>query len=53
MDRCCKMFAYWDKELSDDIIWPEVKLKATKYSSFLNVDINKYRDLIISNFNKT
>ena len=53
INRCCKMFAYWDKELSDDIMWPEVKLKANKYSSFLNVDINKYRDIIISNFNKT
>jgi hypothetical protein len=51
IDRCVKMFAYWDKELSDDIMWPDVKLKADKYSPFLNVDINKYRDILISTFN--
>lgn len=50
IDRCVKMFAYWDKELSDDIMWPEIKMKAMKYSPFLNVDINKYRDIIISKF---
>jgi hypothetical protein len=37
--------------LSDDIMWPDVKLKADKYSPFLNVDINKYRDILISTFN--
>jgi len=53
INRCCKMFAYWDKELSDDIMWPDIKLKAIKYEPFLNVDINKYREIILSNFNKT
>jgi len=51
IDRCVRMFAYWDKELSDDIMWPDVKLKAQKYSAFLNVDINKYRDILVSTFN--
>jgi len=50
IDRCVKMFKYWDKELKDDIMWPDIKMKATKYSPFLNVDINKYRDIIISKF---
>ena len=53
INRCCKMFAYWDKELSEDIMWPDIKLKAIKYEPFLNVDINKYREIILSNFNKT
>jgi hypothetical protein len=50
IDRCCNMFKYWDKELHDDIMWPDIKLKAIKYSPFLNVDINKYRELILSTF---
>ena len=50
IDRCCNMFKYWDKELADDIMWPDIKLKAIKYSPFLNVDINKYRELILSTF---
>ena len=53
IDRCVKIFNYWDKELADDIMWPDIKMKATKYSPFLNVDINKYREIILSNFNKT
>jgi len=51
IDRCVKMFTYWDKELADDIMWPDIKMKATKYSPFLNVDINKYREIILSTFN--
>ena len=53
INKCCKMFDYWDKELSDDIMWPDIKLKAIKYDPFMSVDINKYRDIIISKFNKT
>ena len=53
IDRCVKMFSYWDKELDGDIMWPSIKLKAQKYSPFLNVDINKYREIILSTFNKT
>ena len=53
IDRCVKMFTYWDKELADDIMWPDIKMKATKYSPFLNVDINKYREIILSKFNNT
>ena len=49
--RCVKMLTYWDKELADDIMWPDIKMKATKYSPFLNVDINKYREIILSTFN--
>ena len=51
IDRCVKMFSYWDKELDGDIMWPSIKLKAQKYSPFLNVDINKYREIILSTFN--
>ena len=53
IDRCVKMFSYWDKELDGDIMWPSIKLKAQKYSPFLNVDINKYREIILSKFNNT
>jgi len=50
IDRCVRMFKYWDKALADDIMWPDIKLKARKYSPFLNVDINKYREIILSKF---
>ena len=50
INKCVNIFNYWDKELENDIMWPDIKLKATKYSPFLNVDINKYREIILSNF---
>lgn len=53
INRCVNIFNYWDKELEGDIMWPTIKMKAEKFSPFLNVDINKYREIILSTFNKT
>ena len=53
INRCVNIFNYWDKELDGDIMWPNIKMKAEKFSPFLNVDINKYREIILSTFNKT
>ena len=52
INKCVNIFDYWDKELKDDIMWPDIKLKAIKYDPFMSVDINKYKGLIISYFNK-
>ena len=51
INRCVNIFNYWDKELEGDIMWPTIKMKAVKFSPFLNVDINKYREIILSTFN--
>jgi len=53
INRCVKIFNYWDEEMEGDVMWPNIKMKAEKFSPFLNVDINKYREIILSNFNKT
>lgn len=53
INKCCKMFAYWDEKLKDDVMWPDIKLKAIKYDPFISVDINRYREIILSIFNKT
>ena len=53
INRCVNIFNYWDKELEGDIMWPTIKMKAVKFSPFLNVDINKYREIILSTFNNT
>lgn len=50
INKCVNIFDYWDKELKDDIIWPDIKLKAVKYDPFMSVDINKYREIILSTF---
>ena len=49
INKCVNIFDYWDKELKDDIMWPDIKLKAVKYDPFMSVDINKYREIILSN----
>jgi hypothetical protein len=36
----------WDKKIDDDIIYPKSSLKIRKYGSFLNVDVNKYKDIL-------
>ena len=50
INKCVNIFDYWDKELKDDIMWPDIKLKAVKYDPFISVNINKYREIILSNF---
>ena len=50
INKCVNIFDYWDKELEADIMWPDIKLLSTKYSPFLNVNINNYREIILSNF---
>ena len=50
INKCVNIFDYWDKELKDDIMWPDIKLKAIKYDPFMSVDINKYREIILSIF---
>ena len=50
INKCVNIFDYLDKELKDDIMWPDIKLKAVKYDPFMSVDINKYREIILSNF---
>ena len=50
INKCVNIFDYWDRELEGDIVWPDIKLLSTKYSPFLNVNINNYRKIILSNF---
>ena len=35
----------WDKKISDDIIYPKVSRKVRKYGAFLNVNVDKYKQL--------
>lgn len=50
LDLLCNIYKYWDKELDDDVVWPGIKQKSLKYRPFMSVDINKYRDIVISHF---
>jgi hypothetical protein len=36
----------WDKEISDDIVYPKISLRIRKYGAFLNVDVKKYKKIL-------
>lgn len=46
LNHTCKIFDYWDKNISDAIIWPRTKQKLLKYSGFVSFDMNKYNELL-------
>jgi hypothetical protein len=35
LNGCLNVFDYWDKNISDDVIWPKIKKGLLKYDSFL------------------
>lgn len=52
LDSIAKFFPYWNKKLQGDIVWPDEYKKLKKYQPFFinNVDLDKYRSIIISRF---
>ena len=39
-------FPMWDKQIYDDLVYPNFKLKCEKYAPFLQYDKNKFRTLL-------
>jgi len=39
-------FPMWEKKISDDIVWPELKTKCEKYKPFLFYDKNKMKNIL-------
>lgn len=46
MNDIMGFFGMWSQHIDDDIIWPNLKMKCEKYSSFLFYDKNKYKLII-------
>lgn len=42
----------WNKNISDTIVWPKIYLNLKKYSSFMNVNPAKYKELFKKHFEK-
>jgi len=38
----------WDRKINDDIIYPQLARKITKYSPFLKIDVVKYKSLTLN-----
>ena len=41
--ECFRMWPRWDKTIEDEIVYPNIRRKCTKYLPFLKVNINKFR----------
>ena len=45
LNNIFNFISIWDKKISDDIIYPKVSRKVRKYGAFLNVNVDKYKQL--------
>lgn len=46
LDDLMNFFPMWEKEIYDDIVWPNFKMKCVKYKPFLNYDKNKLKQIL-------
>lgn len=46
LNRLVRYLEDWDKNISDDIIYPKVSMKIRKYSSFLEIDTDKMKEIV-------
>jgi hypothetical protein len=46
MNDIMNFFPMWTKEIYDDIIWPNFKMKCEKYAPFLHYDKNKFKEIL-------
>ena len=43
LDDIMNFFPMWEKEIYDDIVWPNFKMKCVKYKPFLSYDKEKFK----------
>ena len=46
MDDLLGFFDMWSKKISDDIIWPNIRIKALKYKCFLNYSKSDFKNYL-------
>jgi hypothetical protein len=39
-------FPMWEKKITDDVIWPNWKMKIEKYTPFIIYDKAKFKDIL-------
>lgn len=45
LNNVFQFLSKWDKEITEDVIYPKISRKIRKYGSFLEVNVAKYKDL--------
>ena len=51
MNDIMRFTSAWNRDVEDQIIWPEVRLKCKKYHPFLNYDKEKLKNIVVDKFN--
>jgi len=46
LDDIMNFFPMWEKEIYDDIVWPNFKIKCMKYKPFLHYDKEKFKQIL-------
>jgi hypothetical protein len=46
LDDILGFFDMWTKKINDDIIWPNIRIKAMKYTAFLNYDRQTFKNYL-------
>ena len=41
-----------DKEITDPLFWPDLKLRLNKYNPFVRVDLNRFRQMVVDQYNQ-
>ena len=51
LENMVKYFRHWDKNISDNIVYPDINNKVKKYSPFLDYDKDKMRKIVLDKYN--
>lgn len=46
LDDVMNFFPMWEKQIYDDIVWPNFKMKCQKYKAFLHYDKEKFKQIL-------
>ena len=53
LNKISSFFEDWTNTINDDIIWNNIRNKALKYSSFIKIDIGKFRGLLMKHYGES
>lgn len=46
LNEIIQCFDFWNRKISEKVIWPQLERKFRKYKPFLKVDVDKYKHLL-------
>ena len=50
LDGLMKIFSYWDKNIQDTILWPDINKKCENYKPFLQYEKEKMRKIVLDKY---